>query len=411
MQNLQLIEHLATHPSPGLFAAHQAARGLIDSLEHTVNHIDCPACNAADEVFRTSPNDVAAMAFADAGDFWLKKRKRDPNLKPRALESISGSVNALKKYFDHVLMMNITAGMIAGYQEARMTNNYLIGAQLTHPWQKPAGNSAINHDCSVLSQMLDYCKCWARIAPEYYPMHVKGWSPRLDKVFPDGEEEEFFARLSGCEDETVKIAFWCALVTSHTTACGTELRGLRIENVHLEGPGGTSTIYIPEDAVKNNSRPRRIVLNDVARFAIANLMARAYKLGACEPTHFVFPYRLNRDKTLTEPDVSNKKIMDPTRRASRSFLRRSWDKLREVTGRPDLTPHMLRHLCITRLLETGSDDSTVLSIAGHVTRKMLVYYSQHRNKVKAEAVKRIDNPNVIPMDQSKSKSKSKSKRN
>ena len=90
----------------------------------------------------------------------------------------------------------------------------------------------------------------------------------------------------------VKVAYWAALLTINTSGSGIELRGLRGKNVMIVPPPEDSSIYIPPDSVKNISRPRLIGLNDSARFAAANLLARAFRLGATDGDHFLFPFRI-----------------------------------------------------------------------------------------------------------------------
>ena len=381
-----LIEYLASHPQPRTADAQRAAylvSQLNHTLQHTVDHVDCPACQAADELLKIDPIEMRAMAFADAAVLWVRRRGHDPNFRPRGLESVQSSEASLEKFFGRVKMSSITAGMLQSYQQARKENTFVVGGAVRHPWRKPAGHSAINHDLSVLHQMLAFCGCWAKIAPEYYPLPIKGWSPR--KIFQSEQEEaDFFSRLSGSDNEMVETALWAALVTTHTTASGIELRGLRLENVMLVAPGETSSIYIPEDACKNGCRPRRIPLNDTARFAMANLMLRAQRLGSSEPGHYLFPFRLKRGQ------------YDLSKRAERGFLRKSWLKLREVTGRPDIKPHDLRHLSITKMLEKGATGEQVRAVSGQVTQKMIDYYSHLRLNATAETVARIDAPNVIP---------------
>jgi hypothetical protein len=48
------------------------------------------------------------------------------------------------------------------------------------------------------------------------------------------------------------------------------------------------------------------------------------------------------------------------------------------------------------MLEKGVDQSMAKAIAGHVTQKMLDYYSHIRAEAQAEAVARIGQSNVIP---------------
>jgi len=48
--------------------------------------------------------------------------------------------------------------------------------------------------------------------------------------------------------------------------------------------------------------------------------------------------------------------------------------------------HDLRHCAITKLAESEASDQTIMSIAGHLDRKMLEYYSHIRNAAKRKAV-------------------------
>jgi integrase len=48
--------------------------------------------------------------------------------------------------------------------------------------------------------------------------------------------------------------------------------------------------------------------------------------------------------------------------------------------------HDLRHQCITELLEAGAPEAAVLSIAGHVSRKMMEHYSHVRMEAKRKAI-------------------------
>jgi len=377
---------LASHPQPRAADAQYSADLVVqphNALEHSIDHVDCPACQAADQLLKIDPIEMRSMAFSDAALTWKGHRSNDPNLRARTHEADKSNLASLEKFFGRVPMSSITAGMLQSYQKARKMNSWRIGGTERQPWRKPAGNSAINHDLNVLSQMLTFCGLWAKIAPEYYPLPIKPWSPR-QKIMTEKEESDFFTRLAGSDDEMVETAFWVALLTTHTTASGIELRGLRIENVALLALEETSSIYIPEDACKNDCRPRRIALNETARFAMANLLLRAERLGSSEPGHFVFPFRLKRGS------------YDPTRRAERGFLRKSWLKLREVTGRSDINPHDLRHLSITKLLEKGATGEQVRAVSGQVTQKMIDYYSHLRLDSTAKTVARIDAPNVIP---------------
>ena len=51
--------------------------------------------------------------------------------------------------------------------------------------------------------------------------------------------------------------------------------------------------------------------------------------------------------------------------------------------------HDLRHCAITKLAESAASDQTIMSIAGHLDRKMLEHYSHIRAQAKRRAVEEI----------------------
>jgi len=54
--------------------------------------------------------------------------------------------------------------------------------------------------------------------------------------------------------------------------------------------------------------------------------------------------------------------------------------------------HDLRHTCITKLGESQASDQTIMSIAGHLSRKMLEHYSHIRMQAKRTALDAIAGP-------------------
>jgi len=341
---------------------------LDKTLEHTPDHIDCPACQGANTALVVTAADLAEMGFEAAAKFWILYRAQDPSLRPRTHETTESYINALRVFFGKVRLCDITPGQLRAYQIARIHNTLRMTAGESHPWKQAAGNSVINHEISVLGQMLTFARLWHRIKPYYFPLEQKSWSPR--EILSE-EDEETLWKVASKHPEAA-LAYWVAAITANTTASGIELRGLRLKHLFLTSQ--IAEFYIPEDSVKNDSRPRRIALNNLARWAVEQCLKRAIKLGACEPNHFLFPFRIKRNK------------YDPTRPASPYFLRKSWAKLQKCTGFLELKPHDLRHLCITKMLENGVNPETVIAIAGHVGRKMMEYYAHQRRQVKYAAV-------------------------
>lgn len=313
------------------------------------------------------------MLFPDAAERWMRQRAQSHSLRARTHETTLAYLNALEKFFRSLRMADITPGHLRSYQIARLANLVRIGEREQRPWKRRAGHSIINHELSALGQMLARCRLWHKIKPYYFPLPMPSWSPRT--VLTEAQEEQFWRIAESAPD--AQLAYWVAAITNNTTAAGIELRGLRLKHVLLDDDG-ISEIYIPEDSVKNNSRPRKIALNPTAKWAVQQCYKRALRLGACEPEHYLFPFREARGR------------YEPSLPPSRWFLRNSWAKLRAATGFPRLNPHDLRHHCITRLLENDVNPETVIAIAGHVDRKMMEYYAHQRTRVKYAAVMAIE---------------------
>lgn len=333
--------------------------------------------------------DISALPFGEAAALWMDIREQRERLKPRTHESTRGYLHALHLFFGSQRLNQIQPGALREYQIARTANNIRIadrtqpcGYRDIRPWERKAGHSTINHELNMLSQMLHHCGLWGALAPFYFPLNIPAWSPR--DVLSDEEEKNLFEIAA--KHQEVQLAYWIAAITNNTSAAGSELRGLRLKHLFLREPTigrygddlTPSEIYIPPEAVKNSSRPRKIPLNPIANYAVRQCYKRALRLGSTQPEHYLFPFRRAPFR------------YDPTRPPSRWFLRNNWNKLRELAGVPGLCPHDLRHQCITRLLEAGNDADTVRAIAGHVTEKMVEYYSHIRVQAKLAAVNAID---------------------
>ncbi|MDE2099235.1 MAG: tyrosine-type recombinase/integrase [Patescibacteria group bacterium] len=317
------------------------------------------------------PRSLRHLSVEEAGAIWMQMRAMQ-NLKPATHEITRNSIRALSRFFGDLPLSAITPGHLREYQVARERNEVLLENGVVHPWKQAAGSSCINHELNKLKQMLDLAGLWERIAPWYAPRPIPGWSPR--EIPTADEAARIFDR--GASDPAAELALWVATITANTSASGSELRFMRLRHLTLVSPleDGRSWIWIPEEGCKNNARPRKIPLNDDARWAFEQVYARALRLGSCEPDHFLFPFRSRRN------------AYDPARPATKSWVRKSWSRLREVTGLEHLSPHDLRHLFCSRALEAGVRPEVVRSLMGHKSQKMTDYYSRVEMEPKTAAV-------------------------
>jgi integrase len=112
-------------------------------------------------------------------------------------------------------------------------------------------------------------------------------------------------------------------------------------------------------------------LNPDAVLAYRILLERATKLGIAGSEFYVFPACENSRIDGTRPQKT---------------WRTAWRNITRAAGLKGLRFHDLRHQCITELLEGGAPEAAVLSIAGHVSRKMMEHYSHIRMDAKRKAL-------------------------
>ena len=122
---------------------------------------------------------------------------------------------------------------------------------------------------------------------------------------------------------------------------------------------------------KTEAGERVIPLNADAWSTILELWERAKAFGGTEPGHYVFP-------------ACESGRIDPTK--SQKSWRTAWRHLTREAGLRGLRFHDLRHHAITELAESHASDQTIMSIAGHVSPRMLAHYSHVRLEAKRNAL-------------------------
>jgi integrase len=118
------------------------------------------------------------------------------------------------------------------------------------------------------------------------------------------------------------------------------------------------------------------------------LRRRAEGFGTLEPAHYVFaafvPKFTFSGKKVIDYSVTG---FDPMRHVN--SWRSAWRTLTKKAGLAGFRFHDLRHCAITQLAENGTSDSTIMAIAGHVSRRMLERYSHVRMEAKGTAMEAL----------------------
>jgi len=293
---------------------------------------------------------LTAVPFADAAKAFLETRK--PYLAPRTFRDYSDYVKTLSAFFAELRLGEIGADEIRAFQKWRMAR---------------AGASAINHECSLLQQMLKRIGRWNEIRDQYQPLPLPKESPH--RALTQAEEEKLYR--AGIANPAWEVAYCAFVISINTTAGPGELRHLRLMDIDADN----RTLRIQPEGAKNEHRIRVIPLNQSAWQAVEYLLQRAKKLGAIEPHHYLLPYRIHRAK------------YDPTQPA------KGWRTAHnQLCGACEITvsPYAFRHHSITKLLENPTiSEETAEAIAGHISPRMKKRYSHVRIEVKRAAVEAL----------------------
>src|SRR5215472_9081185 len=325
-----------------------------------------------------SSQQFARLAFSDAVDRYLADRL--PRIQPKTARAEKERARLLKKYFGPTPVGRITVDAVLSYIAER----------------KEAGmsNGTINRDLDVLRGVLKRAKRWYMMAEDIRPLPVR---QSVGRALAHDEKLRLL-KLAAAKPEW-QNARLAAMLALNTTMRACEIRGLRWRDVDLM----ERVLTIRRSSTKTDAGERVIPLNSGAWAVILESLERAKLLFGAEPQPdwFVFPHA----EGLRKPDPT--KPMSGWRTAWRNLtraihcpacgqLQKPGEKCRNKECGADISKvkspthglrfHDLRHHAITELAESQASDQTIMSIAGHVSPKMLAHYSHVRMEAKRKAL-------------------------
>jgi integrase len=292
----------------------------------------------------------ARLGFSEAADRHLADRL--PSLAKRSIETEKERLKPfkpLRKYFGEMPLTRVSPDNMRTY--------------ITERKKAGVANKTVNLETGVLRGILKRAKRWHLFSDEIKPLPVRHQVGRA--LSPEEKLSLVQAAKKNSDWENARLAMTLAL---NTTMRACEVKGLQWKDVDfLE-----RTIIVRQS--KTDAGRRLIPLNGEAFDAIMELYHRAQKSGGGAPDHYVFPA------------CENGKIDPATPQKS---WRSAWRSLRKAAGLKDLRFHDLRHHAITELAESQASESTIMSVAGHVSKQMLEHYSHIRLDAKRQAVEAL----------------------
>jgi integrase len=249
-----------------------------------------------------------------------------------------------------VLLSDITANDITRYQAKRI--------------EQGAEGRTVNMEVTALRQILRRHGLWLSLAEDAAKREIPlTLSERRDIGKALSPDEE--SRLLKATAQTDSACHTATVLALNTAMRRDELRRLTCGQIDWQ-----KKILSVGKAKTPEGSGRIIPLNPAAFTA---LVRWAGQFPQARPEHYVFPWCESRHLDSTRPTRG-------WRTAWRNALKRAGLKLRF---------HDLRVTAITKLSEGQASDQVIMSIAGHVSRRMLEHYSKVRLDAKRAALEAI----------------------
>jgi len=280
-----------------------------------------------------------------------------------------------KEYFQGKRLRNIEAEGVLGFRQSRTADG--------------VGPAIINMEVGVIRRMLKRARRWGAMAEDIRPLR----EPRNIGRAMSLEDKLRLLSTAGTNPdwENARIAMTLALCT---TMRGVEIKNLRWRDVDFFRRSLTVR------RSKTEAGLRSIPMNEDAYSAVLELRERAKGFNGTAPEHFLFPAcehgHIDPKRPMKSWRTAWRKmtqlIQCPKCRESQSPAEKCRNvncgiKLKDVKSPlAGLRFHDLRHHAITELAESQASESTIMALAGHVSRKMLEHYSHIRQDAKREAV-------------------------
>jgi integrase len=313
---------------------------------------------------------LARQPFGQAADDYMTARKLE--LAPASRAKEKQLLVQLRAYFKQEPLKSITAKRITEYRAWRAEQK-IVRAGKEHK----VGPATLNAELGILRRIMKRARVWARVADDIRPLREPS---TIGKALTEQEKQRLL-KTAAMQPEW-ETAYLAAILCLNTTARGCELKGLRWSDIDLFAR--TLTIRTS----KTTAGERVVPLTDVAVSALGRLHHRAEGFGKVDQSHYVFaafvPKFTFSGKRVIGYNVTS---FDPTRHVN--SWRTAWRTITKKAGLPGFRFHDLRHCAVTQLAENGTPDSTIMAIAGHVSRRMLERYSHVRMEAKRTAMEAL----------------------
>jgi integrase len=275
----------------------------------------------------------------------------------KSITWVAERLTHVEKALGNVLLPDLTEDRIRDYMKGRKAEG--------------AGGRTVNMEVSMLACAIG--KTWKVL----WPKVKRNEEPKdTGRALSADEEARLLAAVEEARSPVLATFVKALLLTG--MRCG-ELTGMRWDRVNFENRVMTVG-KAKSDAGTGRQIPMNSELLDVMK---THAQWFTKRFGETRPGHFLFP-------------AGERWPTDPTR-PIKSF-KTAWGNLRRG-AKISCRIHDLRHTAITKLAESGASDSTIMALAGHLSRAMLERYSHIRMEAKRKAVEALTlKPSVLSVE-------------
>lgn len=302
--------------------------------------------------------------FKVAAKDWLDINEARWSVSNRRIEGYN--VDHLLPHFGKMLLSDIIGDDVARYQAARK--------------KEGAGPRTINMEVGTLRAILRKARLWANIQPDVRMLRTR------EDIGRSLSADEQHRLLVACRKSRSRSLYPAFLLSLHTGLRNAELRHLRWRNIDLLNR------QLTVDVSKTKGGEGRVVpLSDIA---LQSLKEWKSNYPNALPGHYVFPrekYGLDGEEGYKAGAVAAYRV-EPTKPIGSWKV--AWTNARKE-AKVACRWHDARHSFVSALAEGQASDTTIMALAGHVSKKMMERYSHTRNELKREAIAVFDRPRTI----------------
>jgi len=298
------------------------------------------------------PNDRRRWTLKETVDDWLTNRKF------RVAKGTFSSEQSITRTLLRLLGENKTLQAISEFQVIRRYESVRL--------ESGTSPKTVNNEIMVLKGLLQGAGLWHRVAQHYKPLRV----PKSDVGAALRPEETRRFVQTVADSEPNAAAAPGALVSLRTGMRSGEIRQLQLASIHLDATN--PFLYVRRETTKTDRGARYVALDRIACWAFRKLLARAKKLGATRPEHYLFPTLRQKHTRQTDP-LHGGKGYDPCH--PQTSWGEEWNKARRRAGISHRRFHDLRHTYITHAAEAGVPLAVTQAQVGHMSVQMVEHYT------------------------------------